>query len=105
MIDPSTEEKPQTEKTALTIHIHSWVTPVVGLLMLLLGLLAGYFVRPVILPILSKATPTPTVSAEVDTGGTTASQPGLKDYVLAQTQHFLGDPNAPVTIIEFSDFQ
>jgi len=99
------EDQPQTEKTALTIHIHSWATPIVGFLMLVVGLLAGYFVRPVVSPLLSKVTPTPTASASADTGESTASQPGLKDYVVAQTTHFLGDPNAPVTIIEFSDFQ
>jgi len=110
LIEPSLEEtpqeiEPQAEKAALTIHIHSWATPVVGLLMLVLGLLAGYFVRPVVSPLLSKPTPTPTASPETVSGDTSASQPGLKDYVVAQTLHFLGDPNAPVTIIEFSDFQ
>ncbi len=112
MIEPSLEEeKPQEEqiakpdKTALTIHIHSWATPIVGFLMLIIGLLGGYYIHPTVSPLLSKATLTPTASAETDTGTTSAGQPGLKDYVVAQTKHFLGDANAPVTVIEFSDFQ
>lgn len=109
MIEPSLEEpqeiKPKAEKPALVINVQSWATPVVGLLMLLVGLLAGYFVRPVVSPLLNKATSTPTVSAEAATSDTSSSQPGLKDYVVEKVQHFLGDPNAPVTVIEFSDFQ
>jgi hypothetical protein len=112
LIEPSLEEeKPpeeqtaKPEKTALTIHVHSWATPIVGFLMLIIGLLGGYFIRPAVSPLLSKATLTPTASAEVNSGDTSASQPGLKDYVVAQTTHFMGDANAPVTVIEFSDFQ
>ena len=37
-------------------------------------------------------TPTPDRSAEIS------------DLIIANTRHFIGDPNAPVTIIEFSDF-
>ena len=37
-------------------------------------------------------TPTPDRSAEI------------AELITANTRHFIGDPNAPVTIIEFSDF-
>jgi protein-disulfide isomerase len=103
--DPPTIEKQNAEKTALTIHIHTWATPIVGLVMLVFGLLAGYAARPLVSPLLSRATPTPTVIAEVDASETTAAQQGLKDIVVAQTKHFLGEPDAPVTLIEFSDYQ
>jgi hypothetical protein len=94
LIDPPIPENPNPQKPALTIHIHTWATPVVGLVMLVFGLLAGYFARPLVSPLFNRVTPTPTAIAE-----------GLKDIVGAQTKHFLGDPNAPVTLIEFSDFQ
>jgi protein-disulfide isomerase len=34
-----------------------------------------------------------------------AQQQELMTAVVERTRHFHGDPNAPVTIIEFSDFQ
>ena len=33
------------------------------------------------------------------------SQAQLMDYLVSNTTHFEGDPNAKVTIIEFSDYQ
>jgi hypothetical protein len=102
---PQEEQEPESEKITHTTRIHSWITPIVGFLMLIIGLLVGYFIYPSVSPLLSKATLTPTASAEAGTSGTNAGQPGLKDYVVAQTTHFMGDANAPVTVIEFSDFQ
>ena len=99
---PQEEQIQQPEKTALTVHIHSWATPIVGLMMLIIGLAGGFFLRPEITPLLGKATLTPTASENVNSS---VDQPGLKDYVVAQTTHFMGDANAPVTVIEFSDFQ
>ena len=36
---------------------------------------------------------------------TTDSQGSFFDSVVAKTRHFKGNANAPVTIVEFSDFQ
>jgi len=33
---------------ALTINIQSWWTPIIGVVLLIVGLLAGYFARPLI---------------------------------------------------------
>ena len=43
---------------ALTIHIASWATPIIGLLMLVVGLAGGFFLRPVLLPVQTAVTPT-----------------------------------------------
>jgi protein-disulfide isomerase len=68
------------------------------------------------------ATPTHTVTAtsestqtlsEMSSVGTSAHQPTmdpetrkqLMDYLVSNVKHFKGDANAPVTLIEFSDFQ
>ena len=91
---------------ALTITIQSWATPIVGILMLVLGLLVGYYVRPLILnesP--SEASVNSLAPVVLPTEDNSAAQQKLMETVLAKTRHFKGDPDAPVTIIEFADFQ
>ncbi len=91
---------------ALTISIQSWATPIIGLLMLVLGLLVGYYGRPIML---NQAPSEASVNSEspvvIPTTDNSAAQQKLMETVLAQTRHFMGDPDAPVTIIEFADFQ
>ena len=124
-------DQPQKEKPALTVIIQSWWTPALAVIMLVVGLLAGYFGRPLI----NKgsdttgevaAVTTPAVIATVDQGTfptTTAdlvavptttvdptlaainSQEEFAAYLASQVTHFKGDPNATVTMIEFSDYQ
>jgi hypothetical protein len=48
---------PATDRAALTITVQSWATPVVGLVMLVIGLLGGYFGRPFLAPASSVSTP------------------------------------------------
>ena len=91
---------------AITISIQSWATPIVGVLMLVLGLLVGYYGRPFML---NQAQPEASVNSEspvvIPTADNSAAQQKLMETVLAKTRHFKGDPDAPVTIIEFADFQ
>jgi len=114
-------DEPQGEKPALTVVIQSWWTPALAVLMLVVGLLAGYFGRP----LLNKpAETTPIVAAETTPVTTTSpsqvavatntvnptiaalsSQEQLMDYLVSNTTHFKGNPDATVTIIEFSDYQ
>lgn len=111
---------------------------IVGGLMFLLGIVVGYFSRPLItaqatnLAVHQEATASVEETGGQVVGGTAqrtpsprppaapAAQPdiaptqppmsganrrALMDSVVAGTRHFQGDPNAPVTIVEFSDFQ
>lgn len=82
------EEKPR--KPARTINLYTWVAIVAGVLILAIGYLAGFTTQPLVAR--AFATPTP-------------KKASLRDVVIAQTRHFIGDKNAPVVIVEFGDFQ
>jgi hypothetical protein len=110
---PDTEEtivSPKQDQAALTIVVKSWATPILSALMLVLGLLGGYYGRPLIEP-----QPTLTDTQEDLTTGEAAvptpdadlvaQQQALMTAVISETRHFRGNLDAPVTIIEFSDFQ
>lgn len=111
---PEEDLEPEVaEKPALTIVIQSWATPILAILMLVIGLAGGYFGRPLlersnneVAPVVVAATdevlPTtdPVAAATAEARGQQ-----LLAAVVSQTRHWLGDENAPVTVIEFSDFQ
>jgi protein-disulfide isomerase len=111
----------QGDKPALTVVIQSWWTPALAVIMLVVGLLVGYFVRPLVNKdadpageIAAVTTPIATTSGVQITVPTTTVNPTmaaitnqeqLMAYLVSNTTHFKGDPNAKVTIIEFSDYQ
>jgi hypothetical protein len=118
----STSQKDRTQsKPALVINIHTWATPLVGIIMLVVGLAAGYFGRPFLSydgqPNTSELHPQTTNTEAPTTPQTTAvtsitttppdlnSPEALMELLISQTRHFKGDADAPVTIIEFSDFK
>ena len=121
-VDPIYDAHPADEKpAAFTLVIQSWATPIIGVVMLVIGLFGGYYLRPTFSPV---STPAAAVTVEdnatfdtvPDTSSATATVPmsdeeraaqqqRLMTAVVERTRHFLGDPNASVTLIEFSDFQ
>ena len=120
-IEPPEEVIPEkSDRPSLVINVHSWATPIVGLLMLVVGLLGGYLIYPVISEQLAPETPVAVAPANTPSGEAPAAvnppsqasvtqQPAnlqeVMDYLVPQIRHFRGDPEAAVTIIEFSDFQ
>lgn len=125
--EPNAEDIESTEETdlkepgkpSLVINVHSWATPIVGLLMLVAGLVGGYLIYPVISEQLAAETPIAAAPTNPPSGeAPTANPPSqaavtqapvnlqeVMDYLVPQIRHFKGDPEAAVTIIEFSDFQ
>ena len=91
-------------------RVHPLATFLAGLV---IGILVGYMGRSPAPSLSPGNTPTapepenrtavPTQAAERPASNTAPQE--LVDTIIAQTRHFKGDPNAPVTIIEFSDFQ
>ena len=107
-------QMPDDRPAAFTLVIQSWATPIIGIAMLIVGLFGGYYLRPVL-----TSTPTPVAAveevsaADTEVAPTTtpisdaeraAQQAELMTAVVERTRHFRGDPDAPITIIEFSDF-
>lgn len=114
-------DQPKGEKPALTVVIQSWWTPALVVIALVVGLLAGYFGHTLLAkdpqptqPIAVANTPAPTVAVDLSAGPTATVDPtmaaidsteSLMAYLVENTTHFQGDPNAKVTLIEFSDYQ
>ncbi len=121
-IDSSTEDEgeyqepeEESKQPALVINVQTWATPIVGLLMLVVGLLAGYFIRPLIplpadaeTPVAAAPANTPLTESPAQAAAVTQPPVDLQEVMenlKSQVRHYRGDPNAPVTLIEFSDFQ
>ncbi|MBI5829572.1 MAG: thioredoxin domain-containing protein [Chloroflexi bacterium] len=102
---------PAPPRAALVIGpliIASAATPIVALVMMLLGIAVGYTGRPFVAA--RFATPTPTAApaaaaAARDTASEAQSRAALMQSLVAQTRHFKGNADAPVTILVFADFQ
>lgn len=98
------QEAQAEKRPALPVNIRSWTTPIVGIGMLILGLLGGYYGRPLLGDIGKQATvPQTTAPSRPQNAG--AGNEELMAYLVSQARHFTGDPYAPVTLIEFGDFQ
>ncbi len=69
----------------------SLVPWIAGIVMLVIGIVIGYEVRPILTPAAAASSPGNTYP--------------IISLLLSQTRHFKGNANAPVTLIEFSDFQ
>jgi len=120
MANPKTNDDPEGEgkgakvkKPTLTINVYSWGTLIFGVLMLFIGLLGGYLMHPYIplgssssaeaaapLPDFAEDTQ-PAVESPVDA----ATREEMMDFLVSQTRHLKGDPDASVMVLEFSDFQ
>ncbi len=109
-------DQPKGAKPALTVVIQSWWTPALAVAMLVVGLLAGYFGRPLV----NKSSPGDNPAAAINTQEVVSAQnqptsptatvdpqqvQQVMASIIAQTTNFMGDPNATVTLIEFSDYQ
>jgi len=103
----------EQKNPALTIIFQTWATPIVGIVMLVTGLIGGYYGRDLVLPdttaapvkeidpVISGNSPAAVPTKDEDQA---AIQQDVMAALVEETRHFRGDPDAPITIIEFSDF-
>jgi protein-disulfide isomerase len=121
-IEEGPEDEPEAEivgdelEETSTEKSHSLlITVMVGVAMLLAGILFGYVGRGQFGPEAQAAKSTATaqaVAAATQTAANAelsatqaAANADLMKFLTENTRHYKGDPNAAVTIIEFSDFQ
>jgi protein-disulfide isomerase len=91
-------------------RLFPWLLLVVGLCV---GLMGGLYLYPLVMP-QAEANAAPSVKAESPDEAATAAagavdraemQQAVMEAVLSKARHFEGDPNAPVTLVEFGDFK
>jgi protein-disulfide isomerase len=91
-------EETQTERGFIQ---NIWVLFVVGILV---GGVAGFSLRPLVLPEAeTSAAPLAGVD-ESDDINKPDPQQAIMLAVIDGSRHFQGDPNAPITLVEFGDF-
>ncbi|MFQ5595613.1 MAG: hypothetical protein ACE5HA_15810 [Anaerolineae bacterium] len=107
------ETSPKPAPRTVSLRVDLLVTLVAGLLV---GMVIGYVGRPLLAPepqraaqpqvesVADASTPTSPTAAAASSADNSSAQ-SLMDSMVAQTRHLRGNPDAPVTIIEFSDFQ
>jgi hypothetical protein len=115
-LDEPVEEQDEREpRPALVINVQTWATPIIAIVMLVIGLVGGYLLYPEVsarigdaAPVAAAPSTNPATGAQSSTAGNQpdqASREEMMDFLISQTRHFKGNPDAEVTIIEFSDFQ
>jgi hypothetical protein len=115
-LDELIEEQEEGEPhPALVINVQTWATPIVAIIMLVIGLVGGYLLYPEVssrigepTSVVAVPTTNPATGVQSSTAGNQpdqASREEMMEFLISQTRHFKGNPDAEVTIIEFSDFQ
>ena len=100
--EPAAPIENEPEKSQPHSSSNTWVLLLIGLIV---GGLAGFSLRPLVIPEqVTNAAPAP-LAVE---GSAPMNEPephqAVMVAVIANARHFYGDPNAPVTLVEFGDF-
>jgi len=107
MTQSTNDTPPSTQNQGVGIGYLSLVVVI-----FMLGIAVGFLVRPAVVgetyvEVIVTATPDPDreALAQSDSANDTPPTPTIMGFVLADTRHFQGNAEAPVTIVEFSDFK
>jgi len=111
------QDQDECEETTFWDDAKTTATATIGFVMLLVGLLLGYLVYPSVQPVIASRfgpDPTPTMVAQQQPSPEELAQQQAQqqaaleevmNLLVSETNHFKGDESAPVTMIEFADFQ
>ncbi len=100
------EKQKSAERPAISIVIHSWDTVLACVVTLVIGLVVGFLARPMVAvgtPASAAAQPAEPPDPFVTKAN--SDPKGVMKVALNQVKHFRGRADAPVTMLEFSDFQ
>lgn len=84
------------------LTIYNWFVPILVIIAFILGIILGYLAHPSSPSPAAKIQATPT---STETSLSPEQRQQLITFLSKETQHYLGDENAPVRMFEFSDFQ
>jgi len=102
-VDDITKHHESREKKMRRLSPLPWLLLIVGLCA---GALGGFYLRPLVMAQDTEASAAPVEETKsLDEVDRAAMQKAVMDAVLDKARHFDGDPNAPVTLIEFGDFK
>jgi len=82
----------------------NWFPLFVGTAIFFFGLFSGYFLRPYIEQPQEGAKDTAPQNPSVGVSEQAGNQE-VMEFLIRETRHFMGNPDAPVIMIEFSDFK
>ena len=120
MDQPATDNPTDTPAPASTQGVSYGFLSVAMVIIFILGLAVGFLGRPAMVgdsyvEVVVTATPDPDSQAvaqsqpvgatEPESSNSGAPTPTIMDFVLSDARHFQGSADAPVTIVEFSDFK
>ena len=112
--EPFLPQEQQDEALHPTRPSPIWTNSLAMLIVgLVIGVLIGYGVRPLATPRSLLGSPAasaqdadpPPASLDPTPVNPAAILPGSLEELTARVRHFKGNPDAPVTVIEFGDFQ
>jgi hypothetical protein len=100
---------PGSQKPALTIIVEEWMTPIVGIGMLIIGLVIGFIVRPAFTGV-EAAAAQPSRTGQQEPGNlflqnANRDPKGMMDKSVQLVRHWIGNPAAPIRMVEFADYQ
>ncbi len=101
---PSAKKRSAARGTPLFVMaIYSWSFPIALLITFIIGFFLGYVIRPMSNTV--QAVRPTSATNQMITAQNESQRQQMLELLAAQTKNYIGNPNAPVRMYEFSDFR